>query len=174
MRRLKICQRTQLLHQKCIFSKIQDGSGRHIEFRKLVAIPLLFDQLSPSLMGMLKMWPFNAIVTLKTHIYVNSRWRPPPSWISVNMNFWGTSCVLCQIFNISTKVGEDWSNSEGMATQFRNSRWRRPPSWIVVKLHFWCDNCVLCQILNIQTKFGEDRYNSKAVNKNNNYNKLSM
>ena len=51
-----------LLHQKCIFSQIQGGGSRHIEFRKLVAISLLFDQLSPSLMGMLKMWPITQLL----------------------------------------------------------------------------------------------------------------
>ena len=53
---LKIWHRTQLLHQKCIFTKIQDGGGRHLEFRKSVAISIILDQSSPNLIWMLRYW----------------------------------------------------------------------------------------------------------------------
>ena len=89
----------------------------------------------------------------------NSRWRPPPSWIAINMHFWCNSCVLCQILNIRIKFGEVRSTCKEMATNFRNSRWRPPPSWIFVNMHFWCNICVLCQILNIPIKFGDDWFN---------------
>jgi len=39
--------------RKCIVAKIQDGSCRHLEFLKTVAISLLFDQSSPDLLGIL-------------------------------------------------------------------------------------------------------------------------
>ena len=79
------------------------------------------------------------------------------------MHFWCNSCFLCQIFNITTEFGEDRSNSNEMATDFRNSRWRPPPSWIFVNMHFWCNSCVLCQILNIPIKFGDDWFNSNEM-----------
>ena len=47
------------------------------------------------------------------------------------MHFWSEGCVLWQILNIPTKIGEDWSSSEEMATLFRNSRCRRQPSCII-------------------------------------------
>ena len=94
--------------------------------------------------------------------FQNSRRRRPPSWILVNMHFGCNSCVLCQIFNIPTKFGEDRSNSNEMATDFRKSIGRPPPSWILINMHFWCNSCVLCQILNIPIKFGEVRSTCKG------------
>ena len=44
----------------------------------------------------------------------NSRWRRPPSWNFINMHFRCNSWVQCQIFNIPTKFGDDWSNSNEM------------------------------------------------------------
>ena len=68
--------------------------------------------------------------------FQNSIWRPPPSWIFVNMHFWCNICVLCQILNILIKFGDDWFNSNEMAIDFQNSRRRWPPSWIWVNMHF--------------------------------------
>ena len=93
----------------------------------------------------------------------NSGWRRPPSWIPVSMQIRCNICVLCQILNIPTKFGDDWSKSKDIATDFRNSRWRRPPTWISVNMHLWCNSYVLCQILNIRTKFGEDWSESKEM-----------
>ena len=36
--------------------QIQDGESRHLDFRKSVAISLLFDQSSPNSVGMLRLW----------------------------------------------------------------------------------------------------------------------
>ena len=43
--------------------------------------------------------------------------------------------AICQLRSMAdsqdiphTKFGEDWSNSEEMATVFQNTRWRRQPS----------------------------------------------
>ena len=81
----------------------------------------------------------------------------------VNMHFWCNSYVLDQIFNTTTKIGGDRSNSNKMATDFLYSRWRPPPSWIFVNMYFWCNICVLGKNLNILTKFGEDRSNSNEM-----------
>ena len=43
---LKIWHLTWVLHQNCKFPRIQDGGRRHLEFRKSVAISILFDQSS--------------------------------------------------------------------------------------------------------------------------------
>ena len=80
-----------------------------------------------------------------------------------NFHIWCNNYALCQILNTPTKFGEDRSNSNEMATDFRNSRWRPPPSWIFVNMHFWCNSCVLCQILNIPIKFGDDWFNSNEM-----------
>ena len=93
----------------------------------------------------------------------NSRWRPLPSSIPVNMHYWCNSCVQHHILNFPTKFGDDWSNSNEMATDFRNSRWRRPPSWILGITHSWCNSCVQWQTFNIPTEFGEDWSNSKEM-----------
>ena len=59
-----------------------------------------------------------------------------PSLILASIHFLYDSRVFCQILNIPTKFGEDWSNSKEMAAHFRNSRWRRPPSLILVNMYF--------------------------------------
>jgi hypothetical protein len=51
-----------LKSQTRTFIKIQDGGGRHLEFRKTVAISLLFDQSLPNLVGR---WRFRHRMQLK-------------------------------------------------------------------------------------------------------------
>ena len=46
-------------------------------------------------------------------------------------------CVLHRIRNIPTKIGEDWSNNEGIVTAFRNSKWRQSPSWVLATALFF-------------------------------------
>ena len=60
---LRTWHRAQLLCQKCIFTKIEDGGRRHLEFRKNVAIFSLLDQSAPNLEGMSRIW-------YKTHCFV--------------------------------------------------------------------------------------------------------
>ena len=54
MEMLRICHRAQLLHWKCIFTKLRDGGCRHLELRKSVASSLLLDQSSPKMVKMLR------------------------------------------------------------------------------------------------------------------------
>ena len=110
--------------------EIKDGGGRHLEFwwicilDAIVAFYVKFSTFPPNLVR------FGQHVNEMATNFWNSLWRPPPSWIFVNMHFWCNICVLCQILNIPIKFGDDWFNSNEMATDFRNSWWRRrPPSW---------------------------------------------
>ena len=48
--------RMQPLYWKCTFNQIQCGGGRHLGFRKVVAISLLLDQCALHLVGMLRIW----------------------------------------------------------------------------------------------------------------------
>ena len=72
-------------------------------------------------------------------------------------------CVLHQIRNIPTKIDEEWSNGEKMATVFRNSRCRQPPSWLWLLCYFWHIICVVHRIRNIPIKFGEDWSNIEEL-----------
>ena len=47
---------------------------RHLEFRKTVAISLLFGQFLPNLVGMLRIWWRTQLSCRKTHIHRKSRW----------------------------------------------------------------------------------------------------
>ena len=68
--------------------------------------------------------------------FCNSRWRRPPSWLSVCMHVKCNTCVQCPITVNPTTLCVDWPDCKEMATRFLNSRWRRPPSWISENPHF--------------------------------------
>ena len=52
------------------------------------------------------------------------------------MRFGYDICVWGHVHNIPNEVGEDWSTSKEVATNFLNSRWRRPPFLVLVKCIF--------------------------------------
>ena len=65
---LRIWHRTQLLHWNCIFTEIQDGGSRHLEFWKSVATSLLLDRSSPNLVGMMIIWHETQLLHSKMHL----------------------------------------------------------------------------------------------------------
>ena len=87
----------------------------------------------------------------------------PPAWILVSLQFQCNSCVLCHILNMPTEFGDDRSNSNEMATDFRNSRWRRPPPWFLLNVRFGYDIRVWGHVFNISIEFSDDWSTSKEV-----------
>ena len=47
-------------------------------------------------------------------------------------NFWHVIRVLHRICCIPAKFGENWSDSDELATVFRNQIWQQQPSWILI------------------------------------------
>ena len=65
----------------------------------------------------------SAILNLGKYALLMKRLRSmsdsqPPSWNFINMHFRCNSWVQCQIFNIPTKFGDDWSNTNEMWSIF--------------------------------------------------------
>ena len=102
---LRIWHRTQLLHWKCIFTKIQDGGRPPSWISKISCyfFTIWTNQL-PNLMGMLRIVHRTQLFHLKVHIHQNSRWRTPPSWISKIRPSLANDCHLSGIMII-------WQNS---------------------------------------------------------------
>jgi len=57
-----------------------------------------------------------------------SRWRPPPSWIFNNFNFWSRDYSICYMYRISSK-SDDYFTEIWRFNDFRNGN--RPPSWVL-------------------------------------------
>jgi len=98
------------------------------------------------------------IVKEMTNIFRNWGWWRPSFWIFATMHFQCNRYVLNRSPNVSTKFGEDRSNSEEMSTVFRNSRWRPPPSWISKYVYFLTTPTyyILNWSCNNPTKFGSN------------------
>ena len=65
---------------------------------------------------------------------LNSRWRPPPSWILSQSSIWPNRRVKRYRTYLAFKFGENRSNSSKVTALFTNSRWRPPPSWILAQV----------------------------------------
>jgi len=82
LRKKKVCKRKISGNE---ILKIQDGGGRHLEFRKILIVSARMKRFSPN---------FNSIYLALAFIdprgryanFPNPRWRRPPSWISKNIN----------------------------------------------------------------------------------------
>jgi len=96
-----------------------------------------------------------------TTVFQNAGWWRPSSWIFATIHFQCNRCVLTRSPNVSTKFGEDRSNSREMQQLFeiQDGCSRHLELWLDFRRH----RCVLNQSSNIPTKFGDDWSNCKEM-----------
>ena len=96
---------------KNAFIKLQCGGDRHLEFRKVVAISIIFDQCAPNSVAMLRIWYGTHCIVEKCKLTRSQdggcrhlRLRLPPSWIAKNV------CNFFTNWPILIKLGGDGAN----------------------------------------------------------------
>ena len=115
------------------FSKIQDGGGRHLGFRKMLIISAIMKQFSPNFNSKHLVAATIDSFSQICKFFKNPRWRWPPSSISRNVNnFRKDEGILTKFHQHIPGTNcrrPYWSKMQN----FKNPRWRRPPSWISEK-----------------------------------------